>query len=56
MPHDASIEHGYTQGAAHGEAFVTDAQTFYRKHIALPTAFKGRAITLEVDGALMYSS
>jgi hypothetical protein len=56
LPHDASIEHGYTLGAAHGEAFVTDAQTFYRKHITLATAFKGRAITLEVDGALMYSS
>lgn len=56
LPHDASIEHGYTPNAAHGEAFVTNLQTLYRKHIVLPTAFKGKAIMLEVDGALMYSS
>ena len=56
LPHDASIDHGYTPAAAHGKAFVTNIQMLYRKHIALPVAFRGRAITLEVDGALMDSS
>ncbi len=56
LPHDASIELPYTKSAAHGEGFIADAQTVYRKHFSLPTSFQGRAIVLEVDGALMYSS
>ena len=56
LPHDASVEHSYTPDAAHGEGFISNVQTFYRKHLALPAELKGRALTLEVDGALMYSS
>ena len=32
----ASVERSYTPSAAHGEAFVADVQTFYRKNLVLP--------------------
>ena len=56
LPHDGSIEQPYTRSAAHGEAFIPNAQNIYRKHFRLPSSFRGKAITLEVDGALMSSS
>ena len=56
LPHDGSIERAYTRSAAHGEAFIPNAQNIYRKHFKLPSSFRGKAITLEVDGALTSSS
>eukprot|EP00038_Savillea_parva_P030026 m.75023 g.75023 ORF g.75023 m.75023 type:complete len:1021 (+) comp8957_c0_seq1:151-3213(+) len=56
LPHDASVERGYTPDAEGGQGFIPAVQTYYRKHVRLPSAWKGQAITLEVDGALVSST
>eukprot|EP00040_Diaphanoeca_grandis_P027596 m.157324 g.157324 ORF g.157324 m.157324 type:complete len:1028 (+) comp31051_c0_seq1:83-3166(+) len=56
LPHDASITTPYTEDADAGEAFIPAVRTFYRKHLRIPSAMRGMAITLVVDGALASSS
>ena len=56
LPHDASVERGYSPNAPGPEGFIPAVQTFYRKHMRLPEEWHGMAISIEVDAALISSS
>jgi hypothetical protein len=52
IPHDASVTGLYNSTENGGEGYLPLARTWYRKTLAPPSSWEGRAVTLVVDAAL----
>jgi beta-galactosidase len=57
LPHDWSIEHSFVQDAltGGGGGYLPTGVGWYRKHLAFPTALKGRVAWIEFEGVYQNS-
>lgn len=55
LPHDPRIEGTYDPTADKGQAFLRANVSWYRKHLVLPSAWKGQHVRIVIEGAFSVS-